>query len=284
MGLTAILGGLGAAAAWAISTLCSSRSSRMIDPRSVVAWVTFLGLLITAPLAAADGVPSNLHGVTIVWLTLSGAGNVGGLLLSYRALRFGQVAIVAPVVSSEGAIAAVIATAAGETLGVGAALSLAIIVVGVYLASVPAPRVPNLREATRPATVLLAIAAACSFGLSLYATGRASVLPSAWVVLSARVIGTIVLFIPFAVARRLQLTIKALPLVVASGVCEVLGFYSYTAGSRGAIAIAAVLASQFATFAAIGGYVLFGERLSRVQLAGVIAVIVGVALLTALTA
>lgn len=283
MGLTAILGGLGAAAAWAVSTLCSSRSSRMIDPRSVVALVLFTGVLITAPLAAADGVPSNLRGLTVVWLLLSGGGNVAGLLLSYQALRVGQVAIVAPVISSEGAIAAVIATAAGESLGLGAALALAVIAAGVCLASVPAPRVSRLRLAARPATVLLAVAAACAFGVSLYATGRASALPSAWVVLSARAIGTIVIFIPLALRRRLALTSKALPLVIASGVGEVLGFYAYTAGARGSIAITAVLGSQFATIAVIAGYALFGERLGRIQLVGVIAVIVGVAILSALS-
>ena len=39
-----------------------------------------------------------------------------GLLLSYHALRIGQVGLVAPLVSTEGAIAAVIAMFAGESL------------------------------------------------------------------------------------------------------------------------------------------------------------------------
>jgi drug/metabolite transporter (DMT)-like permease len=45
-----------------------------------------------------------------------------------------------------------------------------------------------------------------------------------------------------------------------------------------------VLASQFAAVAAVGAYVLFHERLSRVQLAGVVAILAGVAALTALQA
>ena len=72
--------------------------------------------------------------------------------------------------------------------------------------------------------------------------------------------------------------------VVASGLAEVAGFYSYTLGSRHGLAIAAVLSSQFAVLALAASYVLFGERLSRVQLAGVACVVVGVAALTALTA
>jgi drug/metabolite transporter (DMT)-like permease len=75
-----------------------------------------------------------------------------------------------------------------------------------------------------------------------------------------------------------------MPFVVAAGICEVLGFYSYTAGARHGIAVAAVLASQFATIAAVGAYFLFHERLNRIQLAGVSSVILGVALLSALRA
>ena len=73
-----------------------------------------------------------------------------------------------------------------------------------------------------------------------------------------------------------------IPLVITAGVCEVLGFYAYAIGSRHGIAIAAVLASQFGALAAVAGYVLFGERLSRVQLCGVVVAVSGVAVLTAL--
>ena len=50
--MIAILSGLGAGVAWAISTLCSSRSSRLIAPVTVVAWVMLTGVVITAPVAA----------------------------------------------------------------------------------------------------------------------------------------------------------------------------------------------------------------------------------------
>jgi drug/metabolite transporter (DMT)-like permease len=77
------------------------------------------------------------------------------------------------------------------------------------------------------------------------------------------------------------MTRAALPLVVISGLCEVGGFASFAAGSRHSIAISAVLASQFAALAVIGAFFVFRERLTRVQLAGVAAIAVGVAVLTA---
>jgi drug/metabolite transporter (DMT)-like permease len=281
----AILGGIGAAAAWAVSVLCSSRSSRLIDPMAVVAWVMLVGLVITAPLAAATGVPGRLHGSALVWLIISGAGNVGGLIVNYYALRLGQVSLVAPIVSSEGAIAAVISVIAGATLGVAVGATLLVIVLGVLLASIPSPDAAVEDALRHPKVVLLAIISAVSFGTSLYATGRAgALLPASWVVLSARLIGAVALALPLVLAGRLRLTARAAPLVVASGLAEVAGFYSYTLGSRHGLAIAAVLSSQFAVLALATSYVLFGERLSRLQLSGVACVVVGVAALSVLHA
>ena len=51
-----------------------------------------------------------------------------------------------------------------------------------------------------------------------------------------------------------------------------------------AMAVAAVLASQFAAISAVVAFALFGERLARVQVAGVAAIVAGVAVLSALQA
>jgi drug/metabolite transporter (DMT)-like permease len=283
--MIAVLGGLGAAVAWAVSTLCSSRSSRLIAPPLVVAWVMVIGLVITAPLALVSGVPSALGHEPGVWVLIAGAGNVAGLWLAYAALRAGQVALVAPLASTEGAIAAVIAIVAGETVAPGVGVTLAAIAIGICLASLPPEDRSVEAHANHLKAALLALGAACTFGVSLYATGRAgSSLPSAWVVLAARLIGTVVLALPLALSGRLRLTRRVAPLVVTSGVCEVLGFYSYIAGARHGIAIAAVLSSQFGALAGIGAYYLFGDRLTRVQLAGVAALLAGVAVLSGLQA
>jgi drug/metabolite transporter (DMT)-like permease len=283
--MIAILGGLGAATAWAISTLCSSRSSRMIDPVSVVAWVMLVGLVVCGPLAALQGVPAHLAGDPGAWLALSGAGNVGGLMLAYAAMRIGLVALVAPVVSTEGAIAATIAIVAGETVSAAVGVTLAVIALGICLSARPSARSVGAARRTHLKAVVLAFLAACVFGVSLYSTARAGEsLPAAWVVLSARLIGTVALIVPLACTGRLRLSRPAVPLIVVSGLCEVAGFFSFTFGSRHGIAVAAVLSSQFAALAALASYLLFGERLSRVQAVGVGTVIAGVAVLSLLRA
>ncbi len=246
------------------------------------------GLLICGPLAAADGVPAGLHGRAWAWLALAGGGNVAGLMVAYAALRQGQTSLVLPLVSTEGAIAALIAVFAGESLSGAAAAALLLATVGVSLASIR-PSVTDERSAAHGekhfTVVALALCAALLFGASLYGTARAAAeLPSAWVVLSARAVGGVVLALPLMLSGRLRLPRAAIPLVVTSGICEVIGFFAYNIGSGHSIAITAVLGSQFSTFGVIGSYLLFGERLGRIQLVGVCTVIAGVSLLSAATA
>jgi drug/metabolite transporter (DMT)-like permease len=95
-------------------------------------------------------------------------------------------------------------------------------------------------------------------------------------------VGVLVIAIPLALSRRWRMTRDALPFAILCGVCEVLGFFSYALGARHNLAVAAVLASQFAALAAVAGYLFYRERLTRGQIAGVAAIVVGVSLLSAL--
>jgi drug/metabolite transporter (DMT)-like permease len=247
----------------------------------VLAWVMLVGLVVTAPPALASGIPDAFNGRRLLWFAVSGIANVGGLLLAYDAMRVGKVSIVAPISSTEGAIAALIAVAAGESLRGSSALVLAAIALGVVLAS----RTRSDRAAHPPRATLLAFGSALAFGLGLYATGRiSSSLPIVWAVLPPRLVGVAVLTAPLLVRGRLPIPARALPLVVFSGLCEVGGFVCYSAGARHSIAIAAVLASQFAAVAAVAAFVFFRERLTQVQLGGVLLVATGVAVLSALQA
>jgi len=242
-----------------------------------------VGLVALLPPLLTGGVPAELDAGTGVWLVLSGLCNVGGLLIIYLALQVEKVGIVAPISSTEGAIAALIAVAAGESIARLTGLALAVIVVGVVLSGIVRSEQVEYAHGRRGA--LLALLAAASFGLGLYATGRVGTdLPLVWAVLPARLIGVVFVTVPLAVTSRLKLTRRALPLVLASGLAEVIGFTSFALGARHGIAVTAVLASQFAAVAAVGGYLLFDERLTRVQLIGVALILGGVVMLTALTA
>jgi drug/metabolite transporter (DMT)-like permease len=283
--MLAIVGGLGAALVFATVTLCNSRSSRMIGPTQLLSWVMLIGLAIVAPLVVLEGVPDDLDGESGAWLLVAGIGNVIGLLLAYAALRVGKVGIVAPVIATQGAVAAVLAVVAGESIGVGAGVTLAFIAAGVVLAGRAGDDGDETEREGGPHAMLYALGAAFAIGWSLYATARASIdLPVVWALLPSRVIGVAVVTLPLALRSGLRMTREALPLVLVAGVCEVLGFALFALGARHGIAVSAVLASQFAAVAAVAAYFLFGERLARVQLVGVTLIVAGVGVLSALEA
>src|SRR5438093_2459914 len=114
--MLAILGGLGAATMWTVTTICSSRSSRVIGVGSTLAWVMLVGLAITFPFVVASGVPANLDGATVGRLIVAGGGKVLGLLLEYRAFLLGKVGVVSSIASTDGAIAAPFAVVVVESI------------------------------------------------------------------------------------------------------------------------------------------------------------------------
>jgi drug/metabolite transporter (DMT)-like permease len=280
----AVWGGLGAALVWALSTLCSARSSRILRPASVVAWVALTGLAANIVLIALDRPAVSLGAADVGWMLAAGAGNAVGLLLGYTALRHGKVGLVAPIISTEGAVAAVVAVAAGERLGAAPAALLVVIAGGIVVAAVAREELPVPEERKR-LSVELALLAALSFGLGLYATARlGATLPVGWAALPPRLVGVLGVAVPLALSGRLELTRRAVPLVVTSGLAEVGGFALYVIGARHDIAVTAVLASQFAAVAGVAAFVLFRERLTRLQLGGVTCIVLGVAVLALLRA
>jgi len=287
--MVAILGGLGAAMSWAIATLASSRSSRMIGPMSVLGWVMAVGLA-AAIVPALLARPIELGLPEIVGLVVVGLSHNVGLLLAYAALSIGRVSIVAPIVATEGALAAVISIALGEALAVGTAVLLGAIAVGVVLAaaerSADRPASPTGDPSQTRRAALLAIAAAVTFSIGLVLAGRlgSEGVPPAWVMFVSRTIGVLVIVLPLVVTRRFRLTRPALPLVVLAGVLEVFGGAIYIVAASEGVAVAAVLSSQFAALAAVGGYLLFGERIQRLQLVGVVVIAIGITVLAALQA
>ncbi len=306
--MIAILGGLGAALAWAAALLTTSRSSRAVGPWSTLAAVMAIGLVVTVPAIALDPTPAVIGPRELGLMAVIGLSNVGGLFAVYTALRGGNVSLVAPIVSTEGAIAAVIAVILGEQLVPGAGPVLVAIVVGIVLATQEPKAVDEAvaeaadhdaaadtaghdaaAAARQPAhdpplkSAALALTAATLFGVNIYTVGLlGTALPAIWTALPARIVGTVAVAIPLVLLGRFRMTRRVVPLVVVAGIAEVAGTASLAFGARDSIAVASVMASQFAAIAAIAAVILFRERLSRAQVVGIATIAVGVALLSLL--
>jgi drug/metabolite transporter (DMT)-like permease len=313
-----ILGGLGAAMLWAGATLASSRSSRMLGSRVILAWIMIVGTIIGLPIGLASGVPTSLSLQAFVLLLIAGLSYAAALYIAFTALTVGKVGIVAPIIAAEGAIAALIAVALGDDLQVVAAVFLAVIAIGVVLSAmepahpdVPAgdieiaadaldgpPAAIGVAAALGPSlttprsamsdnrkAIVLALAAAAIFGVGIVATGHvARQVPPIWVSISVRAIGLVIVTLPIVLQRRLTMTRAALPLILIGGTGEVIGGTLSAWGGSVNIAITAVLGSQFAAIAAVVAFLLFKERLSRTQVFGVILIVSGVTALAAVTA
>ncbi|MGZ4136705.1 MAG: EamA family transporter [Actinomycetota bacterium] len=283
--MLAILGGLVAALMWGTATVSSSRASRTVGATSTLSGVMLVGFVVALPIAAFAGVPRNLGLGDVAWLAVSGIGNVVGLLLEYRGLRIGKVGVVAAIASTEGALTAVLAIAFGERITPATAAMLAVIAVGVVLASIAPGDAAEVRERRVGLAALYGLGAAVAFAISLYATAHVGKVVSVpWILVAARIVGVAVIAVPAAVRGRLRLERSVLPLVTLSGLCELGGFAAFTFGSRHGIAVTAVLASQFAALSAIAAYFLFRERLAPVQFVGVATIVAGVAVLAGVRA
>ena len=282
-----IVAGVATAVAWAISVLASARASRVTGAPQTAAGVMVVGTVLILPVAlVATPLPPALADPvgTVFLAALAGAANVGGLLLTYAAYRVGAVGIIATIGSTEGAIAAAISVLAGQTLAPGSGFVLALVAVGVALAAasgggereddVVIGRARSLRAAG------LATCAAGLFGLGLFMTGHvAGTLPPAWVVLPSRVVGVVAVAAPLFILGRFRVVRSVLPLVLLTGLVEVVGFSTYSVGARADIAMTSVLASMFAPIAAIAAFVLFRERLAPRQALGIALVVIGIATL-----
>jgi drug/metabolite transporter (DMT)-like permease len=273
-----LVGGGLAALSWGLSAVVASRSTKIIGSQQVLAWVLLLGLAIVAPVAVVSGPPQHSTAGAWAWVITSGVTSNLGLLLMYEALRIGKVGVVAPIGSTEGAIAAVLSVLVlGEQLNFAEALALTVIVCGVVIVTVNGTRGDlHVRAA------LYALAAATFFGVGLVALARGGAdIGPYWTLTGARVVGVAIIVLPLLARRSLPWPGRTRWMVTFSAGAEIVGQVSYVDGSRHSVAITAVLASQYAAVAAFTTYLVFGERLSRRQLAGAVLILAGVALLAA---
>jgi drug/metabolite transporter (DMT)-like permease len=275
-----ILAGLTAAVCWGLSTVVASRSTRILGSQQALAYVMLIGLVVLAVITPLTGLPAHAGPRSLTWAVLAGVASAAGLSVMYRALRLGKVGVVAPIASTEGALAAVFAIALGERLTPGVAVSLAVVAIGVIVVTVRG-RAADVH--LRPS--VYAFTAACCFGVGLVSSARAGdSLGPLWTILIARILGVAVIAAPLIVRRSLPLPGRAWWMVGFSAMAELAGFVAYVAGSHRSVAIPAVLGSQFAAVATIGSFLVFGERIGRRQIAGATVIVMGVGALAALRA
>jgi drug/metabolite transporter (DMT)-like permease len=272
VGLTILLG-LGAAVCWGAPDVWLAQATRKLGPLAVVFGSLLIGFVAIAPAAAFVDLPAwSADGVLLA--VGVGAMTTLAYLVGFTAFLEGAVAIVIPIVACEGAVAAVIAIAAGERLSPVAAAFLPVAVLGVVLAS--------MGRGGGRAAVLPAVAAALLWGgILVLSAPVADELGVYWAFLIIRA-SALLFTLPFALARHAALLWTTDWWRVAVwGLGDSAAYLLFVAAAdRGPVAVASVLAAQFATVGVIAG-VLSGERPLTRQRVGIGLVILAVTAIAA---
>ena len=228
-----------------------------------------------------DGLPLSF------WLTMFGVTLLVSLfyLGFYEALRRGPIALVGPIVAAHSVIVVLLAVAfLGEALAPAQVAAMLAVVGGVALASV---NWRALKSGESLMTLGLALAVAVCVAAGFWQFGIAALSREyGWFapVFLTRLYMAPILMPVVAVRREWiwrGLTPKLAALVVAVAALENLSLLAFTRGSQvGDVSIVAVASTAYPIIPVIGGVAFFGERLSAIQLAGLLIVALG---LTALS-
>lgn len=268
---------------WGTSDFLGGAASRRVPVASVVGLSQLAALLGLVPVAVLTGELGAGRGYAAP-AVVAGLVGIASLGAFYRALATGTMGVVAPVASLGVVVPVLAGVAGGESPSGGEVAGIVVAVLGVLLASGPELRGDGSGGA---APLLLALGAAAGFGvvLTLIAQGAEhSVVMTLLTMRLAAVSVLTVLLLALAPGRGLDLGVsrRALPLVVAVGVGDVLanGCFALASARAGAlVSVTAVLASLYPVVTVLLARQLHAERLRRVQVVGVAGALAGVVLL-----
>lgn len=222
-------------------------------------------------------------------LLLIGLAATTGYLSFYKALELGPVSLVAPIASSDGAIAALIGLVFfGEILTALQGAGLILVFLGILLVSADFSQIRAGIKHPGKGT-LYALITMLGFGITLAGISWFSQ-QYGWFmpILGIRFAIIVPLIIIAAGKRRFKpaakLEINTVLTIIGIGALETLGLLAFTSGTAMETqAPTAIVASIYATFPIITvilSYFIFKERPVRNQWAGIIGVIAGMILLS----
>ncbi|MBK5305687.1 MAG: EamA family transporter [Frankiaceae bacterium] len=271
---------------WGLSDFLGGTASRRLPVASVLGLSQLTALVLLVPLAVATGALDAPRDYAVP-AAIAGAVGICALGMFFRALSIGTMGVVAPVAALGVAVPVVVGLARGESPSAWQLAGIVVAVVGVVLASGPEL---SGRGAGGATALLLAGGAAVGFGVVLLLVAQASAGDSGAVVmtlLTMRLTAVALLCVLLlAVARRrgwgLQVGRADWRIIASIGVFDVAANGTYAVASRSSlVSVASVLASLYPVVTALLAYRIHGERLRRIQVAGVASALVGVALLAA---
>ncbi|MEA4944381.1 MAG: DMT family transporter [Propionicimonas sp.] len=244
----------------------------LLGSQAVAVVVTLPRLLVAEP---TDGV-----GAAVGWGVVGGLAVAVGVSSLYRALATGTMGVVAPLAALSVVVPLLAGVFTGDPLGPVLVVGMVVAVAGTMLASGPEVR-SGSRTGMRP--ILLALLSALGFGVSnlTVAWGSAHHVTAT---LLANAVTALVVYSLVALVRRRLPRVSGRPLlgIAAIGVLGFLANLCFAVASlSGLLSVVAVLASLFPAVTVLLGWWVHRERLSPVQIVGVVLVLAGVGVIAA---
>jgi len=275
--------GLLAAVMWGGTDFLVGLNARAVGVKRAVYFGQALGfcimslLLIAFPAFILKSMSTSLQ----VWLIGMGAAvlTVSGALALSKAFALGKASIVAPLVTSYGVVTTLLSWAAGEQISLIQLFCIALCVLGVILSSIHSDsKIPHTIQAG--SSIAYALLAAVFYGTSFWLQGHyvLPVLGPVTMLWLAYLIGLMVLIV---IVLRIEDGLKIPPLkncmtLTGASLMNLGGFSSFAWGAvAGSVSVVTVISTLSGGIAAILGYVFFKERLAKIQILGVVLVLLG---------
>lgn len=271
---------------WGSADFAGGLASRRIRTIVVVGWSqvsALVGLTVVVVLSGAlrtGGPPATW----LLWGMAAGLTGVSGLTCFYRALAMGTMGVVSPIAALGALVPVLVGVAQGERPGRVQVVGLAVALCGAVAASGPelsAAQLSGPGAAQRRLSVALAVAAGMLFGLTLVFMAEGSTAGPLLTVTSMRLTSLLLFGTAAVLARSLGGVRPAdLPLLIGIGAGDAAANVFYgLASTMGLVSIVAVLGSLYPVVTVLLARGLLGERLQRIQVAGVALAMTGVALI-----
>jgi drug/metabolite transporter (DMT)-like permease len=278
--LLSILYGLISAIGWGAADFTGGFASKKSSPYQVIFLAEIAGLipLVTLALLSRESLPDLS---ALLWSALASTVGTLGLLILYRALADGQMAIAAPVSALLSAVIPVLVGAFTEGLPrlitfLGFGLALASVWVISQNGEIKGLRI-NFRDLRLP------LISGLFFGSYFVLIHQATVDTFLWPLVSARLTGTLVMIAYASLLRKSSMLPKRelWPIVMLGGVLDVVGngFYVLAAHS-GRMDVAAVLGALYPASTILLASVFLKEKIARLQAFGILLALVAIILLT----
>jgi drug/metabolite transporter (DMT)-like permease len=265
-----------ASVAWGVADFLGGLKSRTVPTIVVLLLAQVSGVLAIGIVVVVAG--NQPPGPTVLWAALAGVFGGLGLAAFYRGMAVGSISIVAPIAAVGAVVPVVFGIATGDDVSHLQLLGFVLALGGVAAASLER-QIGDVRIA---AGVPWAIAAVIGFGgyyVPMHAASEQDFLWAAFVFRSTVAVlaltAWLILRPPITAARG------HLGAIAMIGILDTAGNTLFAAASSlGDVSVVSVLATLYPVTTVALAAIVLGERLDRLQLAGVASALLGVVLIS----